>query len=97
VGGSFIEAFWRRNQSSGEHGGGIDYHALAVATVGGLFEAVTDWPHEADPPRPRTFDDLVSDLTTNLTYGILTYRASTTACAASAPELLSESRCGSEL
>jgi AcrR family transcriptional regulator len=61
---SFIEAFWRRNQSSGEHGGGINYHALAVATVGGLFETVTDWLHEADPPRPRTFDDLISDLTT---------------------------------
>jgi AcrR family transcriptional regulator len=35
-----------------------------VATVGGLFETVTDFLHETDPPRPRTFDDLVSDLTT---------------------------------
>ena len=57
---SFIETFWRRNQSSDA----IDYHALAVATVGGLFETVTDWLHEADPPRERTFDDLISDLTT---------------------------------
>ena len=57
---SFIETFWRRNQSSDA----IDYHALAVATVGGLFETVTDWLHEVDPPRERTFDDLISDLTT---------------------------------
>ncbi|HME79090.1 MAG TPA: TetR/AcrR family transcriptional regulator [Mycobacterium sp.] len=57
---SFIEAFWRRNHPSGE----IDYRALAVATVGGLFETVTDWLHEADPPRSRTFDDLISELTT---------------------------------
>ncbi len=61
---SFIESLWRRNHPSGQRGGGINYHALAVATVGGLFETVTDWLHEADPPRARTFDDLVSDLTT---------------------------------
>jgi hypothetical protein len=61
---SFIEAFWRRNQSRDVHGGGLDYHMLAVATVGGLFETVTDWLHETDPPRPRTFDDLISELTT---------------------------------
>jgi hypothetical protein len=57
---SFIEALWRRNHPRG----GVDYHALAVATVGGLFETVIDWLHETDPPRPRTFDDLISDLTT---------------------------------
>jgi AcrR family transcriptional regulator len=60
---SFIEAFWRRNQPRG----GVDYHALAVATVGGLFETVTDFLHESDPQRPRTFDDLISDLTTFMT------------------------------
>jgi AcrR family transcriptional regulator len=57
---SFIESLWQRNHPNG----GVDYHALAVATVGGLFETVTDFLHEADPPRPRTFDDLISDLTT---------------------------------
>ncbi len=57
---AFIETFWRRNQS----GDGFDYHALAVATVGGLFETVADWMHETDPPRARTFDDLIGDLTT---------------------------------
>jgi len=61
---SFLEAFWRRSQPRGEHAGGINYHALAVATIGGLFETVTDWLHEADPPRLRTFEDLISDLTT---------------------------------
>lgn len=57
---SFIESLWRRNHP----GGAVDYHALAVATVGGLFETVTDFLHESDPPRPRTFDDLICDLTT---------------------------------
>jgi AcrR family transcriptional regulator len=66
---SFIEAFWRRNQMArdGTRGDDIDYHALAVATVGGLFEAVSDWLHEADPPRPRTTDSLICDLTTFMT------------------------------
>jgi AcrR family transcriptional regulator len=57
---SFLEGFWRRKLPSG----GVDYRALAVATVGGLFETVTDFLHETEPPRPRTFDDLISDLTT---------------------------------
>ena len=61
---AFIEAFWRRNQSGDEQQSGTDYHALAVATIGGLFETVTDWMHETDPPRARTFDDLIRDLTT---------------------------------
>jgi AcrR family transcriptional regulator len=61
---SFIEAFWRRNQSGDEQENGTDYHALAVATIGGLFETVTDWMHETDPPGARTFDDLIRDLTT---------------------------------
>jgi hypothetical protein len=61
---AFIEAFWRRNQSGDEQENGTDYHALAVATIGGLFETVTDWMHETDPPRARTFDDLIRDLKT---------------------------------
>lgn len=63
---SFIEAFWRRNQTGGEgvRGNGIDYHALAVATIGGLFQAVIDWLHEVDSSQERTIDNLVSDLAT---------------------------------
>jgi AcrR family transcriptional regulator len=63
---AFIEGFWRRNHPDrgGTRGDAIDYHALAVATVGGLFEAVTDWLHQPDSPRPRRIDSLVSDLTT---------------------------------
>lgn len=78
-GASFVEAFWRRKQSTGAdtHRDGIDYHALAVATIGGLFEAVTDWLHETDPPRPRTIENLISDLTTFMSVveaGITTQR-----------------------
>jgi AcrR family transcriptional regulator len=58
---SFIEAFWRRNEPRGDD---FDYHTLAVATVGGLFEAVTDWLHEADARQASTIDKLISDLTT---------------------------------
>jgi len=61
---AFIEAFWRRNQSGDEQENGTDYHARAVPTLGGLFDTVSDWRHVADPPRPRTFDDLIRDLTT---------------------------------
>lgn len=61
---SFIEAFWRRNQPSGDRArrDDIDYHVLAVAGVGGLFELVTDWVHAADPARPRKIDSLISEL-----------------------------------
>jgi AcrR family transcriptional regulator len=63
---SFIEKFWRRHQSTDYniHGDRIDYHALAVATIGGLFEAVTDWLHHTDPAPPRTIDSLIHELTT---------------------------------
>ncbi|MGH3597343.1 MAG: TetR/AcrR family transcriptional regulator [Mycobacterium sp.] len=63
---SFLEAFWRHNQPTGDgtRRDDIDYHVLAVATIGGLFEAVADWLHGADPPLPRTIDSLIADLTT---------------------------------
>jgi AcrR family transcriptional regulator len=59
---AFIETFWRRAHSGDDDG--FDYHALAVATVGGLFETVADWMHQTDPPQARTIDDLIGDLTT---------------------------------
>jgi hypothetical protein len=41
----------------------FDHHALAVATIGGLFETVTDWLH-TDPPEPRPINSLIHELTT---------------------------------
>lgn len=54
----FIEAFWRSKARPGED---IDYRAMSVATVGGLFETVADYLYETDPP--RSIDDLTRDLT----------------------------------
>lgn len=56
---AFIEAFWRQNWREGT---GVDYRALAVATVGGMFESVNDFLNETDPP--RTVDDLIDTMTT---------------------------------
>lgn len=65
---AFLEAFWRRNQTTiARDCGAIDYHALAVSSVGGLFEAVTDWLYESDPLRPLAIDGLIADLTNFLT------------------------------
>ncbi|BBX20927.1 hypothetical protein MTER_03380 [Mycolicibacter terrae] len=57
----FVESFWRSKAKPGED---IDYRAMAVATVGGLFETVVDFLHETDPP--RSIDDLTRDLTSFL-------------------------------
>lgn len=56
-----VESFWRSKAKPGED---IDYRAMAVATVGGLFETVADFLHETDPP--RSIDDLTRDLTSFL-------------------------------
>lgn len=55
---NFIEAFWRSHQQADNN---VDYRALAVATVGGLFESVTDFINHAD--LPRSVDDLISGMT----------------------------------
>ncbi|KLO26752.1 TetR family transcriptional regulator [Mycolicibacter heraklionensis] len=54
----FIESFWRSKALAGEV---VDYRAMAVATVGGLFEIIADFLHQTDPP--RSMDDLTRDLT----------------------------------
>lgn len=58
-GASFIEAYWRRNEQPG--GKAVDYRALAIATVGGMFESVADFLIPADPP--RSVDDLIDNMT----------------------------------
>jgi len=58
---NFIESFWRSKAQPGEP---ADYRAMAVATVGGLFEIIADFLYQTDPP--RSIDDLTRDLTSFL-------------------------------
>ncbi|KAA1430328.1 TetR/AcrR family transcriptional regulator [Mycolicibacter arupensis] len=53
-----LEAFWSRRAQPGEN---VDYRAVAIATVGGLFEIIADFLDGADPP--CSVDDLTHDLT----------------------------------
>lgn len=55
---AFLEAFWRSKTLADED---VDYQAMAVATVGGLFETVGDFLQ--DPDTPRSIDELANDLT----------------------------------
>lgn len=55
---AFLEAFWLSKAPSDEEGG---YRAMAIATIGGLFELVADFL--ADIDQPRSIDDLANDLT----------------------------------
>ncbi|CAJ1504540.1 TetR/AcrR family transcriptional regulator [[Mycobacterium] kokjensenii] len=52
-----LEAFWRSHAKTGDV---VDYRAMAVATVGGLFETIADFLHPSDPA--RSMDDLTRDL-----------------------------------
>lgn len=54
---ALLEALWRRE-------GGSDCHALAIATIGGLFDTVADWLQDRDEQHPRSIDALITDLTT---------------------------------
>lgn len=59
----FIEAFWRsRDAAGGADHAGMDYHALAVAAIGGLFETIADWLSTDGVHQPATVDKLVTDL-----------------------------------
>ena len=63
---SFLENLWRQREFPClSDTGSVDYHALAVSTVGGLFESVADWLHqrETDSASPPTIDTLISNLT----------------------------------
>ncbi|MEO6792867.1 MAG: TetR/AcrR family transcriptional regulator [Mycobacterium sp.] len=56
---SFLESYWR---SKAQAGTDVDYRAMAVATIGGLFETIADFLYDSD--QPRSIDDLTRDLTT---------------------------------
>ena len=63
---ALVESFWRDHEIiDAAHGKGerSDYRALAIATVGGLFDTVADWLHDNYPPEPRTVEAVVTDLT----------------------------------
>ena len=59
---SFIEDFWRQG-SSLPSSLAVDYHALAISTVGGLFEGVADWLHPPGGGPRASVDDLIASLT----------------------------------
>lgn len=55
---NFLETFWRSKAPAGSN---VDYRAMAVGTVGGVFEMVAEFLYDTDPP--RSIDDLIRDLT----------------------------------
>lgn len=59
---SFIENLWRGG-SWLPPGAAVDCHALAVATVGGLFEGVADWLHPPVGEARASVDSLIANLT----------------------------------
>jgi AcrR family transcriptional regulator len=59
---SFIEDLWRGG-SWLPSTGAFDYHALAISTVGGLFEGVADWLNPPDGGPRASVDALIASLT----------------------------------
>ncbi|MGY0500934.1 TetR/AcrR family transcriptional regulator [Nocardia sp. FBN12] len=57
----FLETLWREYGFVPPLGVGIDLHALAVSTIGGLFETVADWLH-TDAGATGDIDVLIRDL-----------------------------------
>jgi AcrR family transcriptional regulator len=63
---TFVEELWRRREFPEIAADTtLDFHALAVLTVGGLFEAVADWLHDSDPDAEQrpSIDTLIGNLT----------------------------------
>ncbi|MDO3645788.1 TetR/AcrR family transcriptional regulator [Nocardia mangyaensis] len=58
----FLENLWRDHEFVPPEGIGRDLHALAVATIGGLFDTVADWLH-TDAGAAGDIDTLIRDLT----------------------------------
>lgn len=58
----FLESLWRR-EGIVDEGIALDTHALAVSTIGGLFDTIADWLHHADRENPD-IDLLITHLTT---------------------------------
>jgi len=63
---TFVEELWRRREFPEIAADTtLDFHALAVLTVGGLFEAVADWLHDYEPDAEQrpSIDTLIGNLT----------------------------------
>ncbi|BBZ53150.1 hypothetical protein MPHO_01420 [Mycolicibacterium phocaicum] len=63
---AFVEELWRRREFPEIAADTtLDFHALAVLTVGGLFEAVADWLHDYEPDAEQrpSIDTLIGNLT----------------------------------
>ncbi|MFD3506628.1 TetR/AcrR family transcriptional regulator [Nocardia sp. NPDC058666] len=58
----FLETLWREYGFVPEGGIDIDLHALAVSTIGGLFDTVADWLHHTDAGTSGEIDTLIRDL-----------------------------------
>ncbi|MFF2086078.1 TetR/AcrR family transcriptional regulator [Nocardia sp. NPDC058176] len=58
----FLENLWRDYEFVPSGGVDRDLHALAVATIGGLFDTVADWLH-TDAGAAGDIDTLIRDLT----------------------------------
>lgn len=58
----FLETLWRDHDFVPSTGVAIDLHALAVATIGGVFDTVADWLH-TDAGATGDIDTLIRDLT----------------------------------
>lgn len=64
-GAEFIQSVWRR-YGVDEHTvrPGVDLHRVAVGLIGGLFDLIVDWLHDAGPGHAGDVEALISDLTT---------------------------------
>ncbi|MGW5454398.1 TetR/AcrR family transcriptional regulator [Nocardia sp. NPDC003979] len=59
----FLETLWRDYGFVPATGSRVDLHALAVATIGGLFDTVSDWLHHTTRGTSGDIDTLIRDLT----------------------------------
>lgn len=59
----FLETLWRDYAFVPADGIGIDLRALAVSTIGGLFDTVADWLHHTTAGTTGDIDTLIRDLT----------------------------------
>jgi AcrR family transcriptional regulator len=62
---SFLEEVWRHFGviDAATAAEPVDAHSVAIGAVGGLFDVVADWLHDADPADADAVDELIRRLT----------------------------------